>query len=58
MRLKRDVAKGVCREDDVIVLTLQEPKRMLALQWIPLFSTLSLGVGFIFVAYYFAALFV
>lgn len=26
------------------------------LQWIPLFSTLSLGIGFIVIAYYFAIL--
>ena len=28
---------------------------MIVLQWIPLFSSLCLGVGFIIVAYHFAA---
>jgi hypothetical protein len=36
-------------------LSVYRSQGMIVLQWIPLFSSLCLGVGFIIVAYHFAA---
>jgi hypothetical protein len=34
----------------------QRSGKMVTLQWIPLISTLSMGIGFIVIAYFFATL--
>lgn len=53
--LKRDVDKGMYKEDGIIPIRFQE-YTMNTLQWTPMFYILSLGVGFILAGYYFAAM--